>query len=79
MEDSFYWYDLETTGKNPKWDRIIQFAGIRTDRDLSPLGDPDYFFIPNALFFSLSELLLHFLHRVALISNLAPQDIQIFM
>ena len=41
MEDSFYWYDLETTGKNPKWDRIIQFAGIRTDRELSPLGDPD--------------------------------------
>ena len=48
MEDSFYWYDLETTGKNPKWDRIVQFAGIRTDRDLSPLGDPDYFFIKLA-------------------------------
>ena len=27
MADSFYWYDLETTGTNPKWDRIVQFAG----------------------------------------------------
>ena len=35
--------------------------------------------MPSALFFSLSEPLLHFLHRVAEISNLAPQDIQIFM
>ena len=35
--------------------------------------------MPSALFFSLSEPLLHFLHRVAVISNLAPQDIQIFI
>ena len=37
---SFYWYDLETTGTNPKRDRIIQFAGQRTDEDLEPIGDP---------------------------------------
>lgn len=36
---SFYWYDLETTGTNPKRDRIIQFAGQRTDEDLEPIGD----------------------------------------
>jgi exodeoxyribonuclease-1 len=39
MADSFYWYDLETTGVNPKWDRIVQFAGFRTDADLNPIGD----------------------------------------
>ena len=28
---TFYWYDLETFGINPRFDRIAQFAGIRTD------------------------------------------------
>lgn len=36
---SFYWYDLETSGTEPRWDRIVQFAGMRTDMDLNPLGD----------------------------------------
>ena len=39
MANSFYWYDLETSGVQPKWDRIVQFAGIRTDADLNPIGD----------------------------------------
>ena len=39
MAESFYWYDLETSGTEPRWDRIMQFAGMRTDRDLKPLGD----------------------------------------
>ena len=39
MADSFYWYDLETTGTNPKWDRIVQFAGVRTDVNLNPIED----------------------------------------
>jgi len=39
MADSFYWYDLETSGTDPKWDRIVQFAGLRTDADLNPLDD----------------------------------------
>lgn len=38
--NSFYWYDLETTGLVPRWDRITQFAGQRTDMDLNPVGDP---------------------------------------
>jgi exodeoxyribonuclease-1 len=37
---SYIWYDLETTGTEPKWDRIIQFAGIRTDLELNEVGDP---------------------------------------
>ena len=39
MAESFYWYDLETSGTEPRWDRIVQFAGLRTDRDLEPAGD----------------------------------------
>lgn len=37
---SFFFYDLETSGLNPRTSRIMQFAGIRTDMDLKPLGEP---------------------------------------
>lgn len=37
---SFLWYDLETFGKDPRRTRIAQFAAIRTDRDLHPIGAP---------------------------------------
>ncbi len=37
---SFYWYDTETTGLRNSYDRIIQFAGQRTDLNLEPLGQP---------------------------------------
>ncbi len=40
MADSFYFYDLETTGVNPREARIVQFAGQRTDLDLNPMGEP---------------------------------------
>lgn len=38
--ESFFWYDLETFGLNPCYDRIAQFAGQRTDLNLNPIGDP---------------------------------------
>ncbi len=38
-QPSFYWYDLETSGTEPRWDRIVQFAGMRTDMDLNPIDD----------------------------------------
>jgi exodeoxyribonuclease-1 len=37
---SFFFYDLETSGFNPRSARIMQFAGQRTDMNLKPLGDP---------------------------------------
>jgi len=37
---SFYWFDYETFGTHPAWDRPCQFAGIRTDMDLNIIGDP---------------------------------------
>lgn len=40
MQPSFYFYDLETSGLNPRTDRIMQFAGQRTDTNFQPLGEP---------------------------------------
>jgi exodeoxyribonuclease-1 len=40
MSASFFWYDLETTGTDPRSDRIIQFAGLRTDVDLNEIESP---------------------------------------
>mgnify|MGYP000854685867 FL=1 len=37
---SFFFYDLETSGLNPHFSRIMQFAGIRTDLELNPIGEP---------------------------------------
>ena len=37
---SFYWYDLETFGSDFRRTRIAQFAGLRTDEDLDPIGEP---------------------------------------
>jgi exodeoxyribonuclease-1 len=45
MKESFYFYDLETTGLSPKKDRIMQFAGQRTDNNLEPIGEPDNIYI----------------------------------
>ena len=37
---TFFFYDLETSGLSSRHDRIMQFAGQRTDMDLNPIGDP---------------------------------------
>ena len=37
---TFFFYDLETSGLSAREDRIMQFAGIRTDMDLQPIGEP---------------------------------------
>ena len=38
--NSLYWFDYETFGTHPAWDRPCQFAGIRTDMELNEIGDP---------------------------------------
>ena len=40
MADSFFFYDLETTGFSPRKGRVMQFAGQRTDMQLKPVGKP---------------------------------------
>ena len=45
MAKSFFFYDLETSGFDPRYDRIMQFAGQRTDLDLNPINDPFNFLV----------------------------------
>ncbi len=40
MNQSFFFYDLETSGINPREQRIMQFAGQRTNLELQPIGEP---------------------------------------
>ena len=67
--NSFYWYDLETTGLLPRWDRITQFAGQRTDMNLDPVGDPfvTYVQIPPQVLPDAAS---------ALITGITPQRLQ---
>lgn len=37
---TFFFYDLETSGLKAREDRIMQFAGQRTDMNLEPIGEP---------------------------------------
>lgn len=40
MAQTFFFYDLETSGLDPRSDHIMQFAGIRTTMELEPIGEP---------------------------------------
>ena len=40
MTSSLFWYDYETTGINPRCDRPLQVAGIRTDEQLNEIAEP---------------------------------------
>ena len=42
---TLYFYDLETSGVNPRASRVMQFAGQRTDLNLKPIGKPDNFLV----------------------------------
>lgn len=40
MSTSIFWHDYETTGINPRCDRPLQVAGVRTDTDLNEIETP---------------------------------------
>ncbi len=40
MAQTFFFYDLETSGLDSRSDRVMQFAGQRTTLDLEPVGEP---------------------------------------
>jgi exodeoxyribonuclease-1 len=40
VTSSLFWYDYETTGIDPRRDRPVQVAGIRTDEDLNEIAEP---------------------------------------
>lgn len=65
--ESIFWHDYETFGANPATDRPAQFAGIRTDLDMNPLGEevtcfnrPFEDYLPNP--------------EACLITGITPQD-----
>lgn len=41
---TLFWHDYETTGADPRRDRPLQFAGIRTNLDLEPVEEPCVFY-----------------------------------
>lgn len=40
MAATYFFYDLETSGLDARNDRIMQFAGQRTNMELEPVGEP---------------------------------------
>lgn len=43
MNHTYLFYDIETTGLNPCFDQVVQFAAIRTDLDLKPIEQHEIF------------------------------------
>lgn len=64
---SFYWQDYETWGATPRVDRAAQFAGIRTDLDFNPIGEPLMLYARPA-----DDFLPH--PEACLITGLTPQQ-----
>lgn len=66
-ETTLLWHDYETWGLNPRVDRPSQFAAIRTDTELQPIGEPIELFCKPAL-----DFIPH--PQSALITGLTPQQ-----
>ncbi|MBR9867761.1 MAG: exodeoxyribonuclease I [Oceanospirillales bacterium] len=63
---TFFWHDYETSGADPKRDRPMQFAGIRTDEELNIIEEPVMFYCKPA-----DDLLPH--PEACLITEITPQ------
>lgn len=64
---TLYWHDYETSGTDPRFDRPMQFAGIRTDEDLNIIGEPLMIYCKPA-----GDFLPH--PQAALVTGLTPQQ-----
>jgi len=64
---SFYWYDYETFGIDPRVDRICQFAGIRTDMNFNIIDEPI-----DILCKATDDILPN--PEASLITHITPQD-----
>ncbi len=64
---TFYWHDYETFGADPSRDRPVQFAGLRTDMDLNPVGEPLVIYARPA-----NDYLPH--PQACLITGITPQE-----
>ena len=67
MASTFLWHDYETWGADPRRDRPVQFAAIRTTPELEPIGEPHAFTCKPP-----HDRLPH--PQACLITGLAPQD-----
>ncbi|WP_430008920.1 exodeoxyribonuclease I [Methylophaga lonarensis] len=63
---TLYWHDYETSGIDPRFDRPIQFAGIRTDSELNIIGEPLMIYCQLA-----QDVLPH--PHAALVTGITPQ------
>ncbi len=66
---SFFWYDYETFGTDPRSDRIAQFAGIRTDMDFNIIDEPIDIFCRAS-----NDILPH--PEACLVTGITPQKTQ---
>ncbi|SFJ76263.1 exodeoxyribonuclease I [Methylophaga sulfidovorans] len=67
--NTLYWHDYETSGTDPRYDRPLQFAGIRTDEDLNIIGEPLMIYCKPA-----NDFLPH--PQASLITGITPQKAQ---
>ena len=44
VQPTFLFHDYETFGTSPSRDRPAQFAGLRTDSEFNPVGEPEVFY-----------------------------------
>ncbi len=66
IERTFLWHDYETSGADPKRDRPLQFAAIRTDEALNIIGEPIEIFCKPS-----DDFLPH--PQACLITGITPQ------
>jgi exodeoxyribonuclease I len=66
MAQTLLWYDLETFGTHPQWDRVAQFAAIRTDNTFEAMGTEENFYCRLA-----PDYVPH--PEACLVSRLTPQ------
>lgn len=66
-EKTFFWHDYETFGADPKRDRPVQFAGVRTDEDFNVIGEPVLLYCKPA-----DDFLPH--PEACLITGITPQE-----
>lgn len=65
-ERTFFWHDYETYGIDPKRDRPVQFAGIRTDENLNIIDEPVMIYCKPS-----DDILPH--PQACLITGITPQ------
>ncbi len=64
---TLFWHDYETSGADPRRDRPVQFAGLRTDLELNPVGEPVMVYCQPA-----ADVLPH--PDACLITGITPQQ-----